>query len=217
MGHVKVGIVCGLRSEARALGEAGRDAGISGADPDRAEAEAGRLADAGAEALLSVGLAGALAPGLHPGMLLVPGRVVLADGSVHPADRALAQALGFAPGDGALLGSDALIADGPAKARAHAATGAIAVDMESHRVAAVAAARGLPFLALRAIADPADLAIPPAALGSVAADGSVRTLATLAGLARRPQDLLALIALGRASAIAHATLREVGRRLSGRG
>lgn len=207
-----LGIVCGLRSEAEALGLPG--VAISAARPERASAEAMRLAEAGATALLSVGLAGALAPGLHPGLLLVPGRVVLSDGRAFGVDSALARRLGFAPGDDALLGSDLLVPDAAAKAAAHAATGAIAVDMESHRVAEVAATRGLPFLVLRAIADPADLAIPPCAHDSVAPDGSVRVGATLAGLMRRPADLGALLALGRFSAAAHATLREVGRRLA---
>jgi adenosylhomocysteine nucleosidase len=187
--------------------------GVSGARPDTAEVEARRLAEAGAQALLSVGLAGALAPGLAPGMLLVPRAVVSGEGASHAVSAPLAERLGFRPGDGTLLGSDLLLADVAAKATANRASGALAVDMESHRVARVAAARGLPFLVLRAIADPCDQAIPPAARDSVAPDGSVRTLATMLGLLRRPQDLPALIALGRCSAIAHATLREVGQRL----
>ncbi|MFN7174685.1 MAG: hypothetical protein ACK4MT_08280, partial [Thermaurantiacus tibetensis] len=84
----RVGIVCGLASEAAALGLPG--VAVSGARPEMAEAHARRLAAEGAEALLSVGLAGALAPGLAPGDLLVPARVVTAEGRGFEADAALA-------------------------------------------------------------------------------------------------------------------------------
>jgi nucleoside phosphorylase len=157
-----------------------------------------------------VGLAGALARGLAPGDVLVPARVVEAGGRAHGADAALAAALGLALEAQTLLGSDRLVATVADKAACHAATGAVAVDMESHAVARAAQAAGLPFLAIRVIADPADAAIPPAARASVGADGRVRVAATLLGLLRRPQDLPALLALGRASAVAHARLRALG-------
>lgn len=204
MGHV--GIVCGLASEAAAIGVR---AAVSGASAEAAGREAARLAAEGAVALLSVGLAGALAPGLRPGDLLVPARVVERGGRAHAADAGLAAALGLAFEAQALLGSDELVADVAEKAALHAATGAVAVDMESHAVARAAAAVGLPFLAIRAIADPADAAIPPVARASVGADGRVRVAATLRALLRRPQDLPALLALGRASAAAHARLRRL--------
>jgi adenosylhomocysteine nucleosidase len=207
---VRLGIVCGLRSEAEALGIDG--VAVSGARPDMAEAEAARLADQGATALLSIGLAGALAPGLRPGDLLVPD-AIMAAGRRFPADAALGNRLGLPVHRLGLAGADTVIASPAAKARLHQQTGAAAVDMESHRVARVASSRALPFLAIRVIADPADRAIPSAADGAVRADGSVDVLRTLMRLAARPWQLPALIALGRDSAAAHARLEEVGRSL----
>lgn len=203
----RVGIVCGLASEAAALGIPG--VAVSGARPEMAEAHARRLAAEGALALLSVGLAGALVPGLAPGDLLVPARVVTKGGETFAADAALAEALGLGLDPRPLLGADTLVASPAGKAARHAATGAVAVDMESHAVARAAAAAAVRFLALRVIADPADATIPPAARASVRSDGSVDVAGTLLRLLARPQDLPALVALGRASAAAHARLRQL--------
>jgi adenosylhomocysteine nucleosidase len=210
VGDVTLGIVCGLKSEADALAIPG--VAVSGARPDVAERQAARLAEGGATALLSIGLAGALAPGLRPGDLLVP-EAILAAGTRYPADAALGSRLGFPLQPTALAGADTVIASPAGKARLHQQTGAAAVDMESHRVARVAAARSLPFLAIRIIADPAGRAIPSAADGAVRADGSVDVLKTLIRLAIRPWQLPALITLGRDSAKAHAQLEDVGRSL----
>lgn len=210
MGDVALGIVCGLESEADALGIAG--VAISGARPDMAEAQAARLADSGATALLSIGLAGALAPDLSPGDLLVPERI-LAAGQSFPTDAMLGSRLGLPVQPVALAGADTVVASPTAKARLYKETGAAAVDMESHRVARVAANRAIPFLAIRIIADPADRAIPSAADGAIRIDGSVDVLKTIMRLATRPWQLPALIALGRDSATAHARLKHIGESL----
>lgn len=210
MGDVALGIVCGLESEADALGIAG--VAISGARPDMAEAQAARLADSGATALLSIGLAGALAPDLSPGDLLVPERI-LAAGQSFPTDAMLGSRLGLPVQPIALVGADTVVASPTAKARLYKETGAAAVDMESHRVARVAANRAIPFLAIRIIADPADRAIPSAADGAIRIDGSVDVLKTIMRLATRPWQLPALIALGRDSATAHARLKHIGESL----
>jgi adenosylhomocysteine nucleosidase len=210
VGDVALGIVCGLESEADALGIAG--VAISGARPDMAEAQAARLADSGATALLSIGLAGALAPDLSPGDLLVPERI-LAAGQSFPTDAMLGSRLGLPVQPVALVGADTVVASPAAKARLYKETGAAAVDMESHRVARVAANRAIPFLAIRIIADPADRAIPSAADGAIRIDGSVDVLKTIMRLATRPWQLPALIALGRDSATAHARLKHIGESL----
>jgi nucleoside phosphorylase len=55
-----------------------------------------------------------------------------------------------------------------------AETGALAVDMESHVAARVAARRGLPFAVVRVISDSADEALPPAAQIGMKPDGAWR-------------------------------------------
>jgi len=214
----RTGFVCGLKSERAALGAHGDGlVGVSGADPDRAEAEADRLIAAGAERLVSFGLAGGLARGLAPGDLLLPSAVIDADGTRYVVDAGWRAATGLAcsAAGAVLLGSDRLVDDPAMKAALHARYAASAVDMESHRVARAAIRAGLAFLCVRAVADPHTRALPPSAHQAVGPDGGVRMLATLSGLARRPGDLPALIALGRDSSRALATLRGVSGRLAG--
>ena len=106
-----------------------------------------------------------------------------------------------------LFGADEIIADTQRKAKLFADTSALAVDMESHAVARAAKAAGVPFLAIRAIADPSDRAMPPAALNAVAADGSTRVLKTLGAAMRDPKQFPALLKLGADSEAALKTLR----------
>jgi hypothetical protein len=113
------------------------------------------------------------------------------------------------PTAGALAGSARLLASPAAKAVLHATSGAHALDMESHLVAAAAAAAGVPFLVVRAIADPVGRALPPLAQSALGPEGEMRPAAVLAGLLRRPQDLAALLRLGRDSARGFASLRRV--------
>jgi nucleoside phosphorylase len=98
---------------------------------------------------------------------------------------------------GAIAGRDTPIATVLEKSALHLASKAIAVDMESHLIAEVAIRRGLGFMAIRAVADPASRALPGAALAAAGADGSIRFGALVFGLCRRPADLLSLWGLAR--------------------
>ena len=60
----------------------------SGGSPERARAEAARLAAEGATGLVSFGLAGGLAPELRPGDLVLPETVQAPDGRSLPTDPA---------------------------------------------------------------------------------------------------------------------------------
>jgi nucleoside phosphorylase len=118
--------------------------------------------------------------------------------------------------DAVLLGADSIIASAEDKARLFASYGAVAVDMESHGAARAAKAADVPFAAIRAIADPAGRALPKAALGAVAMDGSTRVIATLLKCAKAPGDFPALLLLGRDSGAALKTLgRSLDRLLGG--
>ena len=79
--------------------------------------------------------------------------------------------------------------------------------MESHGAARAAAQNNTPFIAIRAIADPADRALPQAALGAVAPDGSTRVLKTLGAALRDPKQFPGLMKLGADSDAALKTLR----------
>ncbi len=109
-----------------------------------------------------------------------------------------------------------MLADASAKRTARAATGAIAVDMESHIAAAVAVRHGLPFAVARVVSDGADRSLPKAAQAGMAADGSMDIAAVLRALARDPRQLPALIRVGREAETAFRALGR-GRDLLGPG
>src|SRR5262249_50613320 len=127
---------------------------------------------AGAEAIISFGLAGGLDPDLGPGRCIVAG-AVLAGAERLPADAVWAGRLmprPAGPRQADIVGADRPVADVAAKQALRRSTGAAAVDMESGIAARLAATRGLPFAALRVICDPAGRAVPPAALAGFGDD-----------------------------------------------
>ncbi len=156
--------------------------------------------DEGAQALLSFGLAGGLDPGLAPGAVVIAAAVVSPAGAIHesngPWRDALAAALASEnPVIGRVAGSDRPVASVAAKRALRETSGALAVDMESHRVAAVAAETQSPFAVLRAVADPAGRALPRAALAGLGPDGAINLGAVLGCLALRPWEAPAIVAL----------------------
>jgi adenosylhomocysteine nucleosidase len=210
-----IGILTGLRSEARCVPPAARRLIVStGGDPERARHAARAFVEQGASGLLSFGIAAGLGPEARPGDLLLPETVVLSGGAelaADPAWRARLKAKLLRSGPivhpGALAGVDRLLLLAKEKRRLREATGAVAADMESHAIAEAARQAGRPFVVLRAVADPAGQALPQAAGQALGLDGRVRPLAVARGLLRRPHDLPALLALWRQSARAHAALR----------
>jgi adenosylhomocysteine nucleosidase len=212
----RLGVVVGYRAEARCLVGSDLHVLCSGADAARARTAAQRLADEGMAGLASFGLAGGLATDLAPGDLLLPQAVILPDGREIATEAvwrerlaAMLERAGLRAHDAPILGSGSIVATRDAKRALHARTGAVAVDIESHGVADVAARAGLPFLILRAVADRCDQAIPRAAIGAIDAQGEVRHLALLGRLIGRPWEIGALIALGRSSGRGLASLRRV--------
>ena len=201
-----LGIVVGLEAEAvlaRRLGPGGR-VGIGGATAPGARKAADALVAGGATHLLSFGLAGGLDPALRPGAVLVPDRVMVGNRSLC-CDPALRARLG----DGSacsLLHSDALVAEAEEKRRLFAVAGCASVDMESGAVAEAAAAAGLPFAVLRAVCDPAERTLPPAARLPLRPDGRVRAGALAGSILREPAQLPLLVALGRDAGLARRTL-----------
>src|SRR5262249_44086355 len=125
--------------------------------------------------VVSLGIAGALAEGLAPGDWVVAEAVVAGD-SLFPTDLAWRNALaGSLPAarTGVFPGSDVMFTAAAEKRRVHAATGALAVDMESHVAARVAQRLGLPFAAARVISDAAHRNLPPAVKVGMRPDGGM--------------------------------------------
>ena len=204
-----MGVVTGLIAEATCLAHAARrwprsePALIysSGGSPARAATGARQLIQNGATALVSFGLAGGLDPALGKGAVLIPEVVLAPDGARFRADAGWRSRLAncISPtmpcGDGPIAGVETLVASAIAKRHMFETTQAAAVDMESHVVAAAAAEYRLPFIALRAIADPAKRSIPTAARAGLRANGYIDPLGVIGRLLSRPEEVPSVVSL----------------------
>jgi adenosylhomocysteine nucleosidase len=216
----RIGIITGMRVEQQCLAAALNAIPdqrrpltyCAGASAERAYEGACALAAEGAVALLSIGIAGGLDAALRPGDVVLPDIIIGAPAGPRTAcvewHAAVMQEMPKAA-IGALLAAQQPVRTVAEKAALRAASGALAIDMESGAVAEAADEAELPFLALRIIADPADRAIPQAALHGIAPDGSRRPWAVLRELIMHPADLPPLIRLARDSDAALRQLRRV--------
>ncbi|HEY4881673.1 MAG TPA: hypothetical protein VIH80_05790, partial [Steroidobacteraceae bacterium] len=199
---------------------------VSGVGADNAARAAHELVAAGADALLSWGVAGALDPALGAGAVLLPAEVLRATaaaGSValqrYPTSRpwrervAAALQLHAPASAGALLTSALPVAEAQRKARLFQDTGAVAVDMESAAVAQVAAEHQLPFITLRVIVDTASVCLPGSVMRMIEPAHAARSALWRAWtLASAPQHWGALLQLARASRLAQRALSDCARR-----
>jgi adenosylhomocysteine nucleosidase len=204
-----VGIVVALASEAKALTTRkvhperiiplanGAGLWLSGMGPAAAQGAAHALADRGATALAVFGVAGALDSGLRSGTLFCPERILDDSGQDYVPDSSwrtsLLQQLSAATlpvlETGKLLSMPMPLLTTAAKVAARDCHAALAVDMESAAVAAVARDRHLPFMTLRAIVDEMDDTIPATLHASVDAWGRPRLLNLIVALSRHPSLL----------------------------
>lgn len=195
MNRAKIGIVTGLQAEAQWLRHAGFMVRAGGGTPHGALGAAEALIQAGATALISFGLAGGLKPGLKPGTVLVPS-VVIAGTRIYPCDYRLMEFLGGAT-PGPILAGHKIAASTQAKTLLYQRNHPAAIDLESGSVAEVAKKKKLPFAVLRAVADPAERNLPPAALVALKDDGSLDFIRLMRSIALRPWQIPGLIAVGR--------------------
>lgn len=178
----------------------------------------------GAGALISAGIAGGLSPEARPGDVIIGEKLVECRGGeagwggggvagesgaeterttgVIKANALLAEIVLKALEDhnipakrDTIATVDEAVLTGRGKARLHERTGAAAVDMESYTVAKTAVEAGIPFVALRAICDPAERTISPKLMNTLDADGRPRPLALLGRVLRSPGLVTQLIAL----------------------
>jgi adenosylhomocysteine nucleosidase len=156
---------------------------------------------------------------LNAGDLILPDHILAPDGNRHAVcpewhervRKTLAPALRISTG--LLLGSPEIVANAAEKQLLHVTKGAVAVDMESAAVASLATAQGLPFLAIRAIADPAGMNLPNSVIAAVDSRGDVKLPKLLGHALARPAEFIALARLGKSFYAAANTLRRVAHRL----
>ncbi len=201
----KIGFVTGLAAEAALLRGTGFGVAAGGGTPAGAWRAAELLVAQGVTALISFGLAGGLRADLRPGAVLVP-NAVMEGAARYPCDGALMAWLGGSTGE-AILAGETIAASATEKAALLAQFGAPAVDLESGAVARVAAAQGVRFAVLRAIADPAARNLAPAALVPLKADGGIDLAGVLRAVLRRPGQIPGLMALAGDASRARAALK----------
>ncbi|MBK1661194.1 phosphorylase family protein [Paracraurococcus ruber] len=193
--------VVGMRSEAALLPQE-MPVIVSGGDPARLR-DLLRQAPPGLTGVLSFGIAGGLDPSLGCGDLVVATKVRGAGGA-WSADLGWSAQLARRCGArlGMVAGAPAVVGE-PARKRAlRAATGALVVDLETEAAAAFAASRGMPFAALRAVADTAEEVLPRAAAVGLTPDGRPAAGRVALALLRQPRELGALLTVAKRSRVA---------------
>ena len=195
-------IVTGLVQEARIAAGPGMSVICSSSDPQQLRALLTVVDPSTIRGVISFGVAGGLDPALKPGDVVVATEVLAGDtrwlaGLTLNEELIASVALGRSRVvRGGLAGVERVLAARSCKAALRLETGAAAVDMESHIAAAYAAEAGLPFAALRVIADPADRALPALAVTAIKANGDIDMRKVLSGVARNPMMLRALVSTG---------------------
>ncbi|MFB0505490.1 MAG: purine phosphorylase [Thermodesulfobacteriota bacterium] len=224
-----LGVVTALKAEAQVLIKKPMATGevlhlpegillkISGIGARRARVASETLVKKGATALLSWGSAGGLLATLSPGSLILPEKVLSSDRISFSVDtqwheRLCARLSGHADlHTGLLIQSPTVLRSPEEKIAMFNRYGAIAVDMESAAVAQVALLEGVPFMAIRAVSDPAYVSIPPSAMITIDERGIFRPVRLLRSIFRHPRELLPLVRLARTFRAAQTTLASVKR------
>ena len=196
-------IVTGLVQEARIAAGPGMAVICSSSDPQQLRALLSVFDPSTIRGVISFGVAGGLDPSLKSGDVVVATEVMAGDGrwlaglALNEELFATTVALGRRRVvRGSLAGAEVVVQGQSCKAALHMETGAVAVDMESHIAAAYAAEAGLPFAALRVIADPAGRALPELARTAIKPDGKIDLRTILRGIVRNPRTLHALVSTG---------------------
>ena len=214
-----LGIVTGMAFEAEILNQvAARLPEIQrpliachGFGRSAARRAAAELAAQGADALLSFGIAGGLDVRLWPGAIVVANEVRFETKPVA-TDAGWTERLRtrIGPSNLAPLAHAARVITTVAEKRAlRDITSAAAVDMESYGIGEIAGERGLPFAALRVIADTANDALPGVAVAAITDEGHVRVMRSVIGALTHPHQIPALIWLGRRTSTARKVLSDL--------
>lgn len=180
-------VACGVAAEARAVAGEQVRAVAGGGDATYLAATLDGLAPR-AEAIVSWGLAGALVDDLNVGDWVVGSGVTGVFDYACDAEWAARVVAALGGARTGLVHADGHLAD-PARKRGLGAMGPVAIDMESHVAARVAAAYRLPFLIIRLISDAVGDALPHAAQVAMGPRGTTDYRRLLASLVRHPAQV----------------------------
>ena len=191
----------------------------SGAGPVNAKAAAELLVVEGATRLISWGCAAALSSSLKPGDLVLADKLI-DTGNIemathtnwHSYSKNLLATFAVVR-TGCLAESKCIVSSSKEKKQLQSTTGAVALDMESIAIAKVARQYSLPFLSIRAIADPVNMDLPRAINYSLNDRGDIVFGKLLLFLVLHPAELPGLIKLGLHFNAARNTLKSIARHL----
>jgi hypothetical protein len=157
----------------------------------------GRAASDGCRGIVSYGVAGGLCPELRSGDIVVGSQVLGPNRSIRTDDIWSAWLLSTIPTAvyGPIVGIDVPISACASRSELWLRSGALAVDMESHIIAGLAAVNALRFVALRVVIDAAGRNVPPTALACISSDGETSRWRLSRLLLRRPSDALDVMKL----------------------
>jgi hypothetical protein len=151
--------------------------------------------------VISAGVCGALDPALKVGDIVLSDSVISDAGTrlatTASAGQRAAAATGLNARTGAMVSSSRVVATPEAKAALRAATGGMAVDMESAVILEAAAAHGCASMILRGVCDDARETLPEELMSLMTADGRLRGGGVLA--LARPGLLARALRLRRAT------------------
>jgi adenosylhomocysteine nucleosidase len=200
--------VTGLAREARIAAGPGILVVVGGGKLERLRERLDRAIDGDTGGVISIGIAGGLEQTLKPGDCIVASEIIDNGQRFLPdaawSDRIMAR-IPYAK-RAVIAGVDSIAISVGSKSALFHATGAWAVDMESHIAAKAAVAHRLPFAVLRVVSDAAASELPHAASVAIGQDGEVKLGAVLGSVVRRPWQIPVLIRAGRDSERAFAAL-----------
>lgn len=206
--------VTGMAAEARLAAGPGVTTVMAGGNPARLRSLLRARVQPDCRAVISIGIAGGLDPSLKPGDVIVATGVAAPDRH-HAASSIVAHRLAARLSDhprrvvmADVAGVDSAVVSPHDKRALHSATGALAVDMESHVAAAFATHHGLPFAAVRVVCDPAHRGLPDLVATALRPNGEVSYCGVFRSLWERPVQLFAMPRLARDAAEGFRGLRK---------
>jgi adenosylhomocysteine nucleosidase len=216
------GVVAALPAEARWLRASALKVRVGGVGAEHARRAARALIADGALALISWGTAAALSPTLRLGTLVLADRVVGDNVPIVP-DLAwtarVADAIREIPGVSVVRGTMAcpseVLRNASEKHALADRSGAIAADMESAAIGAVAREAGAPWIVVRVVSDAADTVVPSSVVDAIDKKGALSWTRLLGALLLKPADVAAFPALARGMRLAGRTMRSVAPVLEG--
>ncbi len=190
---------------------------IAGPGAPHGEQVIGQAIKQGAKGIVSLGICGGLDPQLFSGHIVIPKEILQNDDkpiTYQNTQVDLAWRAALLPvieKDYFVTSSPLLTVTDPVtsitdKRKLHEQTGACAVDMESGKIAALAKAHGLPFIAVRVVGDVAGQSIPAAFDKVLKPNGELSVFELIKGLVTKWPGLQALKGLAKNDGEARANL-----------